>query len=758
MSLWKPVVRPPDARTTAGRYAGAAGEMLGGNSVPMLALLNRGAQLGTTALQATPVQSVWQGIKDTFTRPYATTPKAAVTADVVANVGAGVGQETAKDMGFGPAGQMTAGMVGGVAPFVAKGLYDVPAGVYKSLKGGANPHAKIADSITRDMDLDDLALQTAVGSTAIAPNQPTQQRALYIMDALGDEMLKSGGDRTAAINATATRVASELGLTPATIRDWLRKMTTAQSDNPLMLGEYPAVMSSNQATRQMSTNDILDEMARASRERNPEKAANIRRAADPGRIESNETHLLYDTIANSGGGDGAATIKRAIQDRAEGLADMVRHRVRDWSPNGQMTEDIDIALENAVRAGQAAYRNVYDNPAGTPVNYRMLHGLLPRIVERHLNRMGGYNAEQAETLRQAINHLYASRPAGVAARQALPGLEDQVARMRMDIREARRQGQLKDVLDDMSRQADQLAEQLRLERRDATPPQQQHLLLTLEQLQNSRSAIRGMRQGYEADPSKRHLLPIVRPLERDITRLMQRASPEWAKANREWADLQLDKVARELGQNLSDKAGPQWRQQLKEFKRLAPEAQGIVRTEFAQQFDDAVQNAGNGENLAKLFKTPHIREMVRTILGDEPAVDMRRAVRDLNVMTMSKNMMHGSQTADRIARRERHNSDLNALVETEIPHSVLSLLSKIKQYAVQKMISNRDAKMADVLTTPMRDVPAIAEHIARMRQAQELAARYAPQQRARDALLNGRMNAIRTLPGQIGSALPDDKP
>jgi hypothetical protein len=287
---------------------------------------------------------------------------------------------------------------------------------------------------------------------------------------------------------------------------------------------------------------------------------------------------------------------------------------------------------------------------------------------------------------------------------------------------------------------------LRLERRDASPPTQQHLLLTLEQLQNSRSAIRGMLDGYRADPSKRHLLPVVEPLYNDLTRLMTRASPEWARVNRSWADMNLARVAQELGQNLSDKASPQFRQQMRDFRRLNPVAQDFVAMELAQQFDDAVRNAGRGDNVAKFFKTPHIQELIRTVYGDDAAVDMLRMSRDLNVAAKSKNMMHGSPTGPRAERAKRLNADLNLIAEADIPTSVDQFFQKLKKYTVGRMIDRRNAGIANIITTPVSNVPAMAEQIARMRQAQQLAARYAGPRTLLGGVRNSMTQGARDLP------------
>ncbi len=758
MSAWKPYLQPPAAQTKTGEYVRSAGEIIGGSALPVAATLNRARQMGTAALQVQPTQGVWQGIKDTFTRPYATNPGAAVAADVIASTGAGFAQKGAEDAGFGPTGQAIAGMIGGVTPAAIQGLSSIPGQYVREARAGATPHSKVAQHLTEDISLDDLALQAGVGYANSARTPAQQAMVRQIIDTLGEEMIAANRNAPAAIQATIARVVQDTGLSAGTVRAALRRITTAQAENELMLGEYPSVMSGNTATRMRTPTTILDDLDQARSLQNREAAANLRRGADAGRIEDTNTHWMLDTMANSGGGPGSTMVRRAIDERLDNLVDMARQRVQAWSPNGQTVQDADAALENLRRLARADYRNVYNNPAGTPVNYPMLHGMLPRIVERHLRRMGGYNANQADELRQAINDLYVTRPAGVASREALPDLEDDLAALRMQIREARRQGQPKTTLDDMGRRADQMAEQLRLTRRDASPPTQQILLPTLEQLQNSREAIRGRLDKFRANPGENKLLPIVEPLYRDISRLMRRASPEWARANDRWADLHLDRVARELGQNLSLKANPRFREQMREFNRLAPEAQDFVRIEFAQQFLDAIDNAGRGKNLADLFKTPHIRDLVRTILGDEAAVDMMRMSRDLNIATKSKNMMHGSPTAPRLARQERLNADLNFIQEAEIPTTIGAFVDKLKKYTIGRMIDRRNHGIAQVLTTPMRDVPRVAEQIARMRQAQDVAARYAGPHSVGDALRRAIPDTIRTLPGQGVAAASDDKP
>jgi len=712
LPMWRPFLKHPEAQTDAGRYARAAGEVVGASTIPS------GMLLGTANRAAGPAANTVDRVLQTMRQPYAAAPGSALAADVVSGTAAGLGQEGAKEAGFGPAGQATIGMITGAAPFALKSLYDVPAGWAREAKANASPHAKVAGKLG-DLSVDDLSANLAVGNTR--QNQALAQR---VYNTIGEEMVRANGDWPAAQPNIIARLVREGNVAPATAREQLRRVMGSQADSELFLGEYPTVVASNEATRTRDADVLLNELNAARTMPDRDAAAILRRNADPGRTEDSNVHWMMDTIANNGG-TGATTVRRAIDDRLSALGDQAAQRVQNWSPNGQLTDDAAAAIEQIRRAGNAAYRAVYDAPGGTAVNYPLLHGLLPRVVERHLRRLAGYNGDQAEALRSAINRLYVTRPAGVASREALPGLEDELAAARTAVREARRQGQPKAVRDDLEREAERIAEQLRLTRRDSTPPTQQYLLPTLEQLQNSRSGIFGDLQGYRADPGRGHLLPIVEPLYRDITRIMERSSPAWRTANRQWADLRIDMVARELGENIAEKAGPNFRQQMREFNRLAPAAQDFVRIEMAQKLMDKLQNLGDGDNIAKIFKTPHMKELVRTMFGDEAAVDMRRMVRDLNVATRSKNMMHGSPTQPRLARKEELNADLEILSAEAIPTTVGEFLKSVRKYTIGKFEAARNAQIGQILATPVRNTARTAEHIERMRQAQALAARYA---------------------------------
>ncbi len=736
MSAYKPFLQQPKPKTDMGRYAQSVGEVIGSSVVPSAAVLRaseraaaaapaiaqRIPQTASGAAPAIPPQAqpgAFRSALQEMGETIAANPGAAVKADVVASTGAGIAQEMAKDSGFGPAGQAVAGMVGGMAPSAVAAPFAMASRARRSAQATAAPHAKVADALRQqDMPIDDLAHSVAVGHTGLDPHNTYAQR---VIDTLGEEMVRANGNRPAALQATLARLETEGGVAASTARDQLRRVVQSQAGNDLMLGEYPAVAAANAATRRRDPGVIMRELDHANNMPNAEAANRHRLGYDPGRIEDAPSHWMLDTVANSGTGEASATVRNAIDNRVASMAQRMGNTIRSWAPFNADTYDVHAALERMRQAGRAAYRAVYDAPGGTAVNYPMLHGLLQRTVDRHLTRLGGLGGDHAAELRKAIDGLYNSRPAGTVAREAIPDLQDEVAALRGAVREGRRQGLPKDQLDDMARRAEAAAEQLRLTRRDATPPTQQYLMPTLEQLQVMRSGIRRQMN----DPTRPDLGVVLGPLYRDVTRVMERSSPRWRVANQQWADLMLDDVARELGENIGFQAGPRFREQMREFSRLAPEAQNFVRVEVAQKFADKLANMGDGENLAKLFKTAHLKHLVRTMFGDDAAVQMRRISRDSNVATKSKGMMGGSPTQPRQARQAAMNADLDLLGQVDqIPTSLGGWLGAIKKYTIGRAQEKRNKEVAKILTTPVRNTAQMAEQIERLRQAQAVAEQY----------------------------------
>lgn len=712
LPVWSTYLNQPEAKTTAGRYAGSVGETLGSSALPSASILSQAprlAQLAPTTLS--------NAMKQSIAAPIAARPAAAVGADIVASTGAGLAQEKAKDAGFGPTGQLVSTVAGGMAPLAVGQTVGRGVQAIRSARASADPHARVAASLG-DQSVDDLAGGIATGATNM--DEAINRRTLGV---LGEEMVASGGDRAAAIAATQNRLVNEFGVAPQTARDQLNRLASVHRDSDLFLGEYPSVAASNTATRRQQPQNIEDNVA--------------------GRIDQTGTQQLIDYVANSGSMASSQNVRNAIVRRADDLAASTQGIVQSMSPGQRTIQDVEAMTAALTRQARRDYDAVYNAPGGVAVNYGMLHGLLRRVVDRNVSRMHGRSGAQADALNEAIDSLYINVPAGQIQKARQPGMEDQVSAARRAVREARRNREPRDTVIALERQADDLAEQMRLNRREINPSTEPVLMPSLQQLQDMRGGIRGQitaaRQAGET-----HIVNTLQPLYDDITRIMERSSPTWAVANRRWADMNLREVAADLGDAFARKAGPRFRQQMREFQRLAPEAQDVVRIHFTQRLLDSIEDAvrtGGTKNLGDLFASEHTRNMARQILGPEAAVQLVRMIRDANVASMSTRKLAGSPTHIRKQVQQEQDADLN-LVSAADNFDWRSWKSALMEKAVSAWRERRNKVIGRVITTPMRDTPAVAEHLERMRRARARVEQYG---RPRDRQLG--------IPGHVGGIL-----
>lgn len=632
-------LEPPTPATTAGKYAESAGEALGSSILPSAGLVGNAAKLAKLAPTTIP-RALGQSIGETV----ASAPGAAVAADAAAAVGSGLGQEGAKEAGFGPAGQVLSGLAAGVAPLAAASGVG---GAYRSLqsaRASANPYERVAKGLG-DTSIDDLANAAAVGNTTA--NLGTSRQAI---DVLGEEMVKANGNRRAAIPATLARLQAN-GVAPTTAKDQLRRIMGAHEDNELMLGEYPAVAQSDLDTRlARNLSKVTDEQA--------------------GAIEDTGTQRLIDYVANTGSMASSQNVRNAIGARAQGLKDSTEDVIRSLAPGSKTIQDVEADLNAATQLARKEYDTVYNSPGGTLVDNAKLHQGLQDTIDKYEGIAKGRSGEQAQAMNSALQEFFIDLPNG-----------------------------------------------------------QKVIMPTLQMAQDMRGALRGIIQ-RNRQAGNDHIVNSLQPLYQDVTKVMQAASPAWAKANQRWADLNLDEVARDLGESFAKSAGPKAREQLAQFKSLAPEAQDIVRVHYVQQKLDAIENAaklGGTKNLGELFTKAHSRAMDRAILGDAEAVQMARLIRDANVMARSRDMLKGSPTQPRQQMQKEQDADLN-MISAAQNFDWRDWKAAMFEKAVALMRERRNKVIGKVVTTPMRDTPAVAEHLERMRQARAAAERYAQPQ------------------------------
>lgn len=639
------VYTPPEARTKQGEYAGTIGELVGGSVVPGLGWVGAAQGIARNAVTA-PARSLLGRMVQQAATQTAARPGRALAMDFASNVTGGTAMQFAKDEGAGPVGQTVSGVLGSMVPSVPS-MVAGPVNRFRGMmanQGRTGAYNRIAQQLP-DADVETFANQVATGP--LRNQQDIQRRTL---DILGEEMERAAGDRGAAVQATINRIVQEAGVTPATAQAHIRRLTDVHRNSPLLLSEYTAAAPSNalvRATRDVDNLDLRD----------------VARPADSG------TQQVLDYLANRPG-QSAVNIRNAVNERNIGMRDVAREGLEGLAPRqpggtGPRTiEDLDQMQEGARRAASIAYRETYQ-PGMT--NDRLLAGLLPRILDRHAQRMYGRSGEPATALRNAIDEFLIQMPNG-----------------------------------------------------------QRLAMMDLQMLQDARGSLRATidRARPRGSSPNAQTVATLEPLYRDITRLMERANPAWARANRAWADNAIDTVARDLGEAFSLKAGPKYRDQVQQFRNLAPEAQDMVRVEFLQKLYDRLDDMKDGRDtaVANLFASDHIRNAIRELFGDRAAVDIARLTRDAAIAARSSGAIKGSQTHMRGQFAKEFDADTGVMAGVQ-NGSIRSIKDAMFDRLLTFITERRNAPMADIATTPMRDTAEVARHVHNMRVAQEFVRR-----------------------------------
>lgn len=634
------VVPKTEADTKAGEYAGTIGELVGGSALPGLGWMGAARGIAQRAITAPATSFMGRMVQQAATQT-AANPGRAIAYDLASNVTGGTAMQFAKDEGAGPVGQTVAAIGGGMLPAIPS-MVAGPVNRFRGMmanQGQTGAYNRLATQLP-DGDVDTFANQVATGG--MRNNQAIQRRTL---DILGEEMERAGQNRGQAIQSTINRIVQEAGVTPATARNHIRNLTQVHRDSPLMLAEYTAAAPSNAAIRSTRNVDNLD-------------LRDVARPADSG------TQQAIDYLANRPG-QSAINVRNAVNERNLGMRDVMREGLEEFGPNVPGTarratiEDLTQMQEGARRSAQLAYEQTYQ-PGMT--NDRMLMGILPRIIDRHVNRMHGRSGAPAESLRQAVDEFFITRPNG-----------------------------------------------------------QRIVMMDLQMLQDARGSLRD-RIETARRAGNNQIVQTLQPLYRDVTRLMERSNPNWARANRQWADMSINDVARDLGEAFSTKAGPQYRQQLQQFHQLAPEAQDMVRVEFIKKMSDKLDNLRDTEDPTKLFNTDHMRAAIRELFGDQAAVDLARLTRDSAIAAKSGAALKGSQTHMRgqFAREMDADTGVMAAAQDMNVRGIRNaMLDKLWSFFTER----RNLPMSQIATTPMQDTAEVARHVHNMRVAQEFVRR-----------------------------------
>lgn len=631
--------------TTAGRYAEALGRGFGASAIPEAGIMAAVPRIAAAA----PAASVAGQVVQNVGRSIAADPAAAVAGSAASITGASLAAHHAAEQGAGPVGQTVAGIIGGVTP---AGIGAATSRTSQAIRraranqGESGAYGSMVDDIGRSVS----ELKDEIATGGSRGNVTMNRRTL---DVLGQEMEAAAGDVPTAQAATIRRLVAEDGVTPQTAADRIRRLTSVHEDSNLMLGEYPAVSTSDAAQRMRQSGNVdLDEL---------------------GRIQPTATQNTIDYLANKGSTQSAVMTRDALIRRQEELSPAMRHVLEEIGPQIQtgtnttrpMTiQDAADAIDTMRRVAGGEYRSAVAGQ--TPFD-------LSRILNVWDRRFYGQQSPLANEMRQAVE-LFQNRIQTVTPTGAAGPVQITSTRELRDF--INRRTALNDMIDNSYN-----------ERGQATA-------LTRELLR-----------------FKNH-----------VDHVVGRANPMWRTANDRWADMRLSEVARDLGESFSTKANPLYRQQIAQFRRLAPEAQDLVRIEFLQKLYDKLDNLGDTHSLSKLFANDHSRNMIRQLFGDPAVVSFTRAVRDQKVAEVSQAALGNSKTEMRRETKLQKDAD-TGLIAAAQNANVRGVRNWIAEKLTQALTERRNRPLSRVLTTPMSDTASVARHLYRMGQQEARMAR-----------------------------------
>tara|TARA_R110000868_G_scaffold270726_2_gene530179 strand:+ start:15933 stop:18245 length:2313 start_codon:yes stop_codon:yes gene_type:complete len=375
--------------------------------------------------------------------------------------------------------------------------------------------------------------------------------------------------------------------------------------------------------------------------------------------KTQETSLQgkFDYLATSGNSQSAVNTRRALNERGETLSPTIRNALEEMGPRapGSRNPATIVDADDMIQQATRSGSAAYKVAEASPVNNRLALTTFPRILKRAEQNAAMRAGDKAQALKSAISQFYTETPNGPVA------------------------------------------------------------MMTLRQMQDARGTLRGQIQAYKQN-GRDDLVQAVQPLYNQVTRLMSAMSPEWATANRQWADMKFDVMGRELGDAFSQRAGPKFRTQMNEFNGLHPEAQDIVRIHFLQSIYDKLDNIGDAHSVSKLFTNDHQRNAIGLMLGDKARNDFTRIVR--NIKTAERSFQMNSRTHIRGEVKSEMEGDQGI----EAARQMMSL-SGIRDWVArqgQRLLTERKNKpLADIVTTPMSNMPKVALQLERMRRQQQ---------------------------------------
>lgn len=451
MSLYKPFLEQPEAETTAGRYAGKVGEVLGGSSIPAAGMMRAASKLPA----ATPAV---QSLADRFLRPIAQRPGQATAIDVASSAGAGTAQQATEDLGGGPGAQGIAGMAGGFAapfsvPLLARGghaVFEALPKIRASADGGMPPvpaqnaaTQMIADQLTRaGVTAEQLEQRLATGQWARTMHTTGKAQDATVLADLDESLARLLGSAVrqqpeAANTARNFLQARQTGLEPEQPLHMTAGIPTRQpmSKDVPIAGQHDRVRDALKRAFRISDKDFHGHAANANRT-DDQLAESARELSKPAYEDTYKAGALVDLRPKLQPIVDKWAVRAAEAPHTE--AAVIRRGLREFAPSGQAVRNIKVFdkakqfTDSAIKPyfeGVGDKKNPYLGGVLTEMKNELLGAVdsLPTVGAKYQKARGIFSshAESRRTLQMGRDAFNEEADVGVDAFKGLVGREQQ---------------------------------------------------------------------------------------------------------------------------------------------------------------------------------------------------------------------------------------------------------------------------------------------------------------------------------------------
>lgn len=284
----------------------------------------------------------------------------------------------------------------------------------------------------------------------------------------------------------------------------------------------------------------------------------------------------------------------------------------------------------------------------------------------------------------------AYRAAFAAERPVAPLLDQAMARVTNRI--GQRSGVVRDAL---LRAREEFYRELSI---PGQPPARQ-VVDSLQQAMDARGVLNDM-IGEATRAGNNQIARALTQMHREVTAALRHTNPEWWRANQIWGDARSGQQAMRLGEEFATRAGPALRRSLTAFDRMPPAMQERFRVAHMQRLHDALANATDSVDLARLFRNQAVRDAVRHVHGDDVANRLIRRIRDETIATSTNRMGGNSRTALRLESRDRLNEGTDVAGAAQML-SQGGIRSALLDRASRFLADRRNVPLADMALTPV---------------------------------------------------------